>query len=127
MAYFKFVDAIAHDRPIEVYNHGKMKRDFTYIDDIVEGIIRLLDHLPQRIAAERALNSKACYKIYNIGNHSPVELLTFIEVIEKALGKTAEKNHETDAARGCGDDLRRCRRSHAGCRFQTRYALGSRY
>jgi len=91
MAYFKFVDAIAHDRPIEVYNHGKMKRDFTYIDDIVEGIVRLLDHLPQRIAAERALNSKACYKIYNIGNHSPVELLTFIEVIEKALGKTAEK------------------------------------
>lgn len=91
MAYFKFVDAIAHDRPIQVYNYGKMKRDFTYIDDIVEGIVRLLDHLPERIAAERAINSQARYKIYNIGNHSPVELLTFIEVIEAALGKTAEK------------------------------------
>lgn len=91
MAYFKFVDAIARDRPIEVYNHGKMKRDFTYIDDIVEGIVRLLDHLPPRIVAERAINSQARYKIYNIGNHSPVELLTFIEVIEAALGKRAEK------------------------------------
>ena len=91
MAYFKFVDAIAHDRPIQVYNQGKMKRDFTYIDDVVEGILRLLDHLPERIAAERAVNSQARYKIYNIGNHSPVELLTFIEVIEAALGKPAEK------------------------------------
>lgn len=91
MAYFKFVDAIAHDRPIEVYNHGKMKRDFTYIDDIVEGIVRLLDHLPEHIATERAINSQARYKIYNIGNHSPVELLTFIETIEKAMGKSAEK------------------------------------
>ncbi|MEM1280066.1 MAG: NAD-dependent epimerase [Cyanobacteria bacterium P01_H01_bin.152] len=91
MAYFKFVDAIAHERPIEVYNHGKMKRDFTYIDDIVEGIVRLLEHLPERIAAERAINSQARYKIYNIGNHSPVELLTFIETIEKAMGKSAKK------------------------------------
>ncbi|MEM6521796.1 MAG: NAD-dependent epimerase [Cyanobacteria bacterium P01_D01_bin.71] len=91
MAYFKFVDAIAHDRPIEVYNHGKMERDFTYIDDIVEGIARLLDHIPSRMAAERAINSKARYKIYNIGNHSPVKLLTFIEVIEAAMGKPAQK------------------------------------
>lgn len=91
MAYFKFVDAIAHDRPIEVYNHGKMKRDFTYIDDIVEGIVRLLDHIPQQIGTERAINSQARYKIYNIGNHSPVELLTFIETIEQVMGKSTEK------------------------------------
>ncbi|MDB9528956.1 NAD-dependent epimerase [Oscillatoria sp. CS-180] len=91
MAYFKFVDAIAHDRPIEVYNYGKMKRDFTYIDDVVEGIVRLLNYIPKPIADEAAINSKARYKVYNIGNHSPVELLTFIEVIEKAMGKRAEK------------------------------------
>ena len=91
MAYFKFVDAIAHGRPIEVYNYGKMKRDFTYIDDVVEGIVRLLDHVPKAVTDEKAVNSKARYKIYNIGNHSPVELLTFIEVIEQAMGKPVEK------------------------------------
>ncbi|WP_204140937.1 NAD-dependent epimerase [Halomicronema sp. CCY15110] len=91
MAYFKFVDAIAHDRPIEVYNQGKMRRDFTYIDDVVEGIIRLLDHLPSQISTGEEINSKAQYKIYNIGNNQPVELMKFIEVIEKAMGKSAEK------------------------------------
>jgi UDP-glucuronate 4-epimerase len=91
MAYFKFVDAIANNRPIDVYNHGKMKRDFTYIDDVVEGIVRLLDYLPQPIADTENVSSKAQYKVYNIGNHSPVELMTFIEVIEKAMGKSAEK------------------------------------
>jgi UDP-glucuronate 4-epimerase len=91
MAYFKFVDAIAHDRPIEVYNHGKMKRDFTYIDDVVEGIVRLLNYIPKPVADALDISSKARYKVYNIGNHSPVELLTFIEVIEKAMGKSAEK------------------------------------
>jgi UDP-glucuronate 4-epimerase len=93
MAYFKFVDAIAHHRPIEVYNHGKMKRDFTYIDDVVEGIVRLLDHLPQPVADsdDNVLKSKARYKVYNIGNHSPVELLQFIEVIETAMGRSAKK------------------------------------
>jgi UDP-glucuronate 4-epimerase len=93
MAYFKFVDAIAHDRPIEVYNYGKMKRDFTYIDDVVEGIVRLLNYLPKPVAEgiEDEVSSKARYKVYNIGNHSPVELLKFIEVIESAMGKQAEK------------------------------------
>lgn len=91
MAYFKFVDAIAKGKPIEVYNHGKMKRDFTYIDDVVEGIVRLLDLTPTAIAATANVNSEARYKIYNIGNHSPVELMTFIEVVEQAMGKTAEK------------------------------------
>ena len=91
MAYFKFVDAIAHDRPIDVYNYGKMKRDFTYIDDVVEGIIRVLAHPPQPRSVDESASTGAPYKIYNIGNHQPVELLTFIEVIEKAMGKPAQK------------------------------------
>jgi UDP-glucuronate 4-epimerase len=91
MAYFKFVDAIAHNRPIEVYNYGKMQRDFTYIDDVVEGIVRLLDHLPSPVADTTGINPKARYKVYNLGNHSPVELLRFIEVIETTMGKSAEK------------------------------------
>ncbi|MBD2260817.1 NAD-dependent epimerase [Pseudanabaena sp. FACHB-2040] len=92
MAYFKFVDAIAHDRPIDVYNHGQMKRDFTYIDDVVEGIVRTLGHPPQPLATTvEDCDSRAPYKIYNIGNHQPVALLRFIEVIEAAMGKPAEK------------------------------------
>lgn len=90
MAYFKFVEAILQGRPIEVYNHGQMKRDFTYIDDVVEGIIRTLQRPPQPLASANS-DSQAPYKIYNIGNHQPVELLRFIEVIEAALGKSAEK------------------------------------
>lgn len=95
MAYFKFVDAIAQGRPIEVYNNGQMKRDFTYIDDVVEGIVRVLRQPPQpaKSAAEGLVDqdSQAPYKIYNIGNHQPVELLRFIEVIEAAMGKPAQK------------------------------------
>lgn len=96
MAYFKFVKAIAAGQPIDVYNFGKMRRDFTYIDDIVEGIVRVMHRPPQTpLATERqgseALNSNARYKLYNIGNNQPVELLRFIEVLETILGKTAEK------------------------------------
>ena len=90
MAYFKFVDAIANNRPIQIYNHGKMQRDFTYIDDVVEGVVRVLRHLPQPLTDD-AFNTAAPYKLYNIGNHSPVELMRFIEIIEQALGKTAVK------------------------------------
>lgn len=89
MAYFKFVDAIAHNRPIEVYNYGKMKRDFTYIDDIVEGIVRLLPKPPSATTSEG--NITVPYKIYNIGNNQPVELLKFIEIIESEMGTSAEK------------------------------------
>ena len=97
MAYFKFVKAIASGKPINVYNFGKMKRDFTYIDDVIEGVIRVMHKPPQENpngskSGSVASNSKAPYKIYNIGNNSPVELMTFIEVIEKALGATAQKN-----------------------------------
>jgi len=90
MAYFKFVSAIAQGKPIDVYNFGKMKRDFTYIDDVVEGVVRVMYKPPQ--ANVDASASTAPYKIYNIGNNTPVELLHFIEVIEKAVGKTAIKN-----------------------------------
>ncbi|MBE9068811.1 NAD-dependent epimerase [Leptolyngbya cf. ectocarpi LEGE 11479] len=90
MAYFKFVDAIANDRPIQVYNHGKMQRDFTYIDDVVEGVVRVVRKLPHPIA-DQTFNTQAPYKLYNIGNHSPVELMRFIEIIEQSLGKTAVK------------------------------------
>ncbi|MGB3768504.1 MAG: NAD-dependent epimerase/dehydratase family protein, partial [Phormidesmis sp.] len=95
MAYFKFVDAIAQNRPIDVYNHGEMKRDFTYIDDVVEGIIRVVNHPAQRISvaeAKATQTTTAPYKLYNIGNHSPVTLMDFITTIEQAMGKTAEKN-----------------------------------
>ncbi|BAC89009.1 NAD-dependent epimerase [Gloeobacter violaceus] len=85
MAYFKFVQAIEAGKPIDVYNHGHMQRDFTYIDDIVEGIVRLLPRVPTHAGA-------APYRIYNIGNHQPVSLIEFIEVIEQALGKRAVKN-----------------------------------
>lgn len=90
MAYFKFVKAIIEDKPIDVYNFGKMQRDFTYIDDIVEGLVRVLHRPPaQKDAADR--QTSVPYKLYNIGNNSPVALLKFIEVIETALGKTAQK------------------------------------
>ncbi|NPA63971.1 MAG: NAD-dependent epimerase [Epsilonproteobacteria bacterium] len=97
MALFKFTKAILEDRPIEVYNYGKMKRDFTYIDDIVEGVVRVIDNPPETDGCWNArrpnpASSKAPYRIYNIGNGSPVELMEFIHAIEKALGKEAKKN-----------------------------------
>lgn len=96
MALFLFTKAILEDKPIEVFNEGKMRRDFTYIDDIVEGVVRVCD----RTAATNPAwsgdtpdpgTSLAPYKIYNIGNNQPVELLYFIETLEKCLGKKAKK------------------------------------
>ncbi|HEY3377192.1 MAG TPA: NAD-dependent epimerase [Armatimonadota bacterium] len=98
MALFQFTTAILQDRPIDVYNYGIMQRDFTYIDDIVEGVVRVLDHVPQprpELSDAKRLTpaeSPAPYTVYNIGNHQPVELLYFIETLEKALGKSARKN-----------------------------------
>lgn len=89
MAYFKFTKAILEGKPIDVYNHGKMKRDFTYIDDIIEGVFRVMNRIP---TPDPELVGKAPYKIYNIGNHDPVELGQFIEAIEDALGIKAKKN-----------------------------------
>ncbi|MDJ0713163.1 MAG: NAD-dependent epimerase [Prochloraceae cyanobacterium] len=97
MAMFIFTKAILEERELKVFNYGKMRRDFTYIDDIVDGIIRVLDKIPQPNPNWSALNpdpsiSSAPYKIYNIGNNKPVELLHFIEVIEASTGKKAIKN-----------------------------------
>lgn len=97
MAYFSFTKAILEGRTIDVFNHGRMQRDFTYIDDIVEGIERVIGHIP---AANSSWNpqrpdpatSSAPYRVYNIGNNQPVELGRFIEVLEECLGKKAEKN-----------------------------------
>lgn len=92
-----FASAILEDRPIDVFNQGKMQRDFTYIDDIVEGVVRVLDKVAEPNPsfdreAPDAASSDAPYRIYNIGNHEPVELMTFIETIESACGKKAVKN-----------------------------------
>ena len=96
MALFIFTKAILEGKPIEVYNHGKMRRDFTYIDDIVEGVIRTLDRPAtpdQAWSGDRPDpgTSSAPARIYNIGNHQPVELLHFIELLEQAIGKKAKK------------------------------------
>ena len=85
MAYFLFTKAILEEKPIKVFNYGKMQRDFTYIDDIVEGIVRVMSNSPQ------PKDSSVPYKIYNIGNNQPVELGHFIEVLENCLGKKAIK------------------------------------
>lgn len=97
MAYFKFVQAIESGRAIDVYNFGDMKRDFTYIDDVVEGIVRVMQRPPQGDPNWDPMHpdpgtSQAPYRVYNIGNNSPVDLMRFIEVIEDILGKKAEKN-----------------------------------
>ena len=97
MALFMFTKAIIEDKPIDVFNYGKHKRDFTYIDDIVEGVVRTMDHTATANedwdpATPDPGTSRAPYRIYNIGNQQPVELLDYIGAVEKALGKTAEKN-----------------------------------
>src|SRR6266545_3643404 len=97
MAYFSFTKAILEGRTIDIYNHGKMQRDFTYIDDVVEGIVRVVDRIPCPNPGWNSANpdpatSYAPYRIYNIGNSSPLELLHFIELLEKHLGKIAKKN-----------------------------------
>jgi UDP-glucuronate 4-epimerase len=97
MALFIFTKAILEGKPIDVYNYGKMLRDFTYVDDIVEGITRLIPNVAKSNPAWNgntpdAATSFAPYRLYNIGNNKPVELLRFIEVIEDKLGKKAVKN-----------------------------------
>ena len=97
MALFLFTKAILENKPIDVFNYGKMQRDFTYIDDIVEGVIRVIDNVPQpdpdwRGDEADSATSYAPYKLYNIGNNNPVELMKFIETLEDCLGKKAQKN-----------------------------------
>lgn len=97
MALFMFTKNILEGKPIDVFNHGDHKRDFTYIDDIVEGVVRVLDTIPTPNPewsgdAPDSATSYAPYRLYNIGNNNPVELLRYIEVLEDCLGKKAEKN-----------------------------------
>ncbi|MDP2248556.1 MAG: NAD-dependent epimerase, partial [Nitrosomonadales bacterium] len=97
MSPWLFTSAILEGRPIDVFNHGKMKRDFTFIDDIVEGTIKAMDKPPQANPtydhrSDDPSKSSAPYRIYNIGNQTPVELLSFIKIIENALGMVAIKN-----------------------------------
>ncbi|MDB9755499.1 NAD-dependent epimerase [Winogradskyella sp.] len=86
MAMFLFTDAIVNNRPIKVFNHGNMERDFTYIDDIVEGVVRIIEKSPKD-----RIKTNALYKVYNIGNNNSVKLLDFIKEIESNLSKTATK------------------------------------
>ncbi len=97
MALFKFTRAILAGEPIDVFNYGRHRRDFTYVDDIVEGVIRVLDQVPEpnpdwRGDAPDSATSTAPYRLFNIGNNNPVELMHYIEVLEQCLGKPAEKN-----------------------------------
>ncbi len=97
MALFLFTRAILENRPIDVFNNGNMMRDFTYIDDIVEGLVRVMDKPPEPNPAWSGAipdpsSSFAPYRLYNIGNNNPVRLLDFIQTLEEALGKTAVKN-----------------------------------
>ncbi len=97
MALFLFTRNILASRPIDVFNYGHHRRDFTYIDDIVEGVVRVLDRIPEPDTgwsgdAPDPGSSRAPYRLYNIGNNEPVELMRYIEVLEDCLGRKAEKN-----------------------------------
>lgn len=118
MSPWLFTSAILEDRPIDVFNHGKMQRDFTYIDDIVEGTVRVLDRIATPAPdfttdAPDPGTSYAPYRVYNIGNHQPVELMAFIKTIEDCLGQEAKKNYlpmqpgDVVATYANVDDLRR--------------------
>ena len=94
MALFKFTRSILAGEPIEVYNNGHHRRDFTYIDDIVEGVLRILDRIPEPNPSwngDDPSSSLAPYRLYNIGNHQPVDLMRYIKVLEECLGREAEK------------------------------------
>ena len=118
MSPWLFTSAILEGRPIDVFNHGKMQRDFTFIEDIAEGTVRVVDSIPEpnpafSTDAPDPGSSYAPFKIYNIGNHQPVELMIFIKIIEDALGKEAQKNFLSmqpgDVIATCSDveDLKR--------------------
>lgn len=97
MALFLFTRAILEDKPIDVFNHGNMERDFTYIDDIVEGVIRVIDKVPEADPdwgkkEPDAATSYCPYRVYNIGNNNKEKLLRYIEVLENCLGKKSRKN-----------------------------------
>jgi UDP-glucuronate 4-epimerase len=97
MAYYKFASAIRQGRPIQLYNQGRMARDFTYIDDVVAAMVRLVAQPPHGVDRDsgppRPDRGAAPFRIYNIGNHVPVELGTFVDVLERCLGQTAIRDY----------------------------------
>ncbi len=94
MAMYLFAKAISNGDPINIFNDGNMRRDFTYIDDIIEGVVRVIDKIPTVTSFNKSINKTfAPYKIYNIGNNNPVDLLTVIQLLEKNIGKCALKNY----------------------------------
>jgi len=96
MALFLFTKAILEDKPIKVFNNGNMVRDFTFVDDITEGVMHVIDNPPEKSATETpdaSVSNTAPYKVYNIGNSSPVQLMDYISAVEKHIGKTAEKQY----------------------------------
>ena len=92
MATWLFTEAILNGRPIKVFNHGKMKRDFTFVDDIVQGVVRVNDQIP---TSAKDAATTAPYQVYNIGNNEPVELMHLISCVEECLGIEAEKIMES--------------------------------
>ena len=113
MALFLFTRAILEGKPIDVFNYGKMQRDFTYIDDIIEGVVRVLEKIPEpdpdwNGRQPDAATSYAPYRLYNIGNNHPVELMYFIEVLETMPGEKGPKKPHADSTRRCPGHLCRC-------------------
>lgn len=93
MAPLKFLDAIENGRPIDIYNHGNMSRDFTYVDDLVEAVVRLIDCVPARDSGDDSVSPVAPFRVVNIGRGAPVQLLDFIDTLEKTLGRKAKRNY----------------------------------
>ncbi len=93
MAPLKFLDAIENGRAIDIYNHGNMSRDFTYVDDLVEAVVRLIDCVPQRDAGDPSVSPVAPWRVVNIGGGAPVKLLDFIDTLERVVGKKAIRNY----------------------------------
>jgi UDP-glucuronate 4-epimerase len=96
MALYRFADAIVAGQPIKLFNHGDMRRDFTYVDDVIEAVVRLIDRAPRGDAswsgdAPNPGTSSAPWRIYNVGNNKPAELMSVVTLLEKELGRVAQK------------------------------------
>ena len=123
MAMWLFADAIIAGRPIKLFNHGRMRRDFTYVDDVVESIVRLVDHTPQADpnwtgARPDPASSAAPWRVYNIGNHTAVELLEVVRLLEEAIGTKAKCEFLPMQPGEVPGNLCRCRGPGARCRLQ---------
>ena len=131
MAMWLFADAILAGQPIKLFNGGDMQRDFTYVDDVATAIVKLIEHVPQGDAAWSGDDpdpaaSRAPWRIYNIGNHTPVELMEVVRLLEQALGKAALKELLPMAGRRARD-LRRCGRIAESGRICSKHADRGRH